>query len=331
DIIREVALTNKYDDEKRMLEILREYVTNMKQAMIADGSTLALSRALAYQNKISAYSEMLKRLPLYQLAADLEEHFEEKKKDLAKKLTTLAKMVFRPENLRVDFTGDRALLPKLFEEVGKLKTLLFTDEVPKEHFVPKPVKRNEGFMEPSQVQYVCRAGNYAKKGLAYSGSLRALKVMMGYEYLWMNVRVRGGAYGCMCGFGSTGESYFVSYRDPQLEGTVEVYKGAADFVRNFEADERTMTKYVIGAIGEIDTPFTPAALAGFSRDCYLGNMTEEDLQKERDELLATTPEKIRELAKHIDAFMDDDCFCVVGNTGKIKENEKMFGEIKNLF
>ncbi|MBQ3905840.1 MAG: insulinase family protein, partial [Lachnospiraceae bacterium] len=157
-----------------------------------------------------------------------------------------------------------------------------------------------------------------------------LKVMMGYEYLWMNVRVRGGAYGCMCGFATTGESYFVSYRDPNIGKTVETYQGAAEFIRNFQADERTMTKYVIGAIGELDTPMTPSAKGSFSKEAYLSGVTQEDLQKERDELLATTPEKIRKLADYVDAFMADDLFVVAGNSGKIKENEKMFGTIENL-
>lgn len=331
EILKEVATTSQYGDEKRLLEILREYCTNTKQAMIADGTLLATAHALAYENKCAAYNEILNRLPLYRLASEIEEHFEEKKKEFTDKLSMLAKMIFRPENLRVDFAADRAQLSALFEEIRKFKESLFTEDVPKGKFVPKLSKKNEGFMVPSQVQYVCRAGNYAKKGLKYDGSLRALKVMMGYEYLWMNVRVRGGAYGCVANFGSTGESFFTSYRDPQLSNTVEVFEGAADFVRNFEADERTMTKYVIGAIGDMDTPMTPSALAGFSKDCYLDGTTEEDLQRERDELLATTPEKIRSLAKYIEAFMEDECFCVVGNTGKIKENEKMFGEIKNLF
>jgi Zn-dependent M16 (insulinase) family peptidase len=76
---------------------------------------------------------------------------------------------------------------------------------------------------------------------------------------------------------------------------------------------------------------TPSAKGSFSKEAWLSGVTEEDLQKERDELLATTPEKIRSLAKYVDAFMEDECFVVAGNSGKIKENEKMFGRIENLF
>ncbi|MBQ1849651.1 MAG: insulinase family protein, partial [Lachnospiraceae bacterium] len=330
ELIREVILTSKYDDEKRLLEILREYKVGTQQSMISAGHSLAATRALSYDNIGTAYLDVLSKLSLYRLASDIEEHFDAKKAELTEKLMTLAKMVFRPENLRFDFTGAREELPSLEAGLDALKAQLFTCDVQKGSFVPKLEKKNEGFMEPSQVNYVCRAGNYRKKGLPYDGSLRALKVMMGYEYLWMNVRVRGGAYGCMCGFATTGESYFVSYRDPNIGKTVETYQGAAEFIRNFQADERTMTKYVIGAIGELDTPMTPSAKGSFSKEAYLSGVTQEDLQKERDELLATTPEKIRKLADYVDAFMADDLFVVAGNSGKIKENEKMFGTIENL-
>lgn len=330
EFLREVMLTSKLEDEKRLLEILREYRTNTQQSMMSAGHSLAVSRALSYDNYPDAYTDVLSKLSLYRLASAVEENFQERKTELIERLTTLSRMIFRAENLEVDYIGARDDLPALEKEIEALKKSLFDGEVTKGRFVPLLEKKNEGLMGPSQVQYVCRAGNFRKKGLPYDGSLIALKVMMGYEYLWMNVRVKNGAYGCMCNFSVSGASYFVSYRDPQLQKTVDVYKGAADFIRNFQADERTMTKYVIGAIGELDVPMTPATLGGFSRRAYVAGLTQEDLQREREELLATTPEKIRSLAKYVEAFMDDDCFVVVGNSNKIKENEKMFGKLETL-
>ena len=71
-------------------------------------------------------------------------------------------------------------------------------------------KKNEGFLDASQVQYVSRAGNFRKEGYAYTGTLRILKVLLSYDYLWMNIRVRGGAYGCMSGFTRKGDAYFTN-------------------------------------------------------------------------------------------------------------------------
>ena len=186
-------------------------------------------------------------------------------------------------------------------------------------------------MSASQVQYVCRAGNYIKKGLPYTGALRVLKVMMGYEYLWLQVRVKGGAYGCMSSFAKTGECYFVSYRDPNLEKTIEVFEHAADFVRNYEVDERTLTQFVIGTISDKDTPLTPQAKGARSLAAYLSNYTLEDEQKERDEILNIDADTLRSLSEYIDAFIGDDYLCVVGNEKRLKENEKLFDHVEMLF
>ena len=144
------------------------------------------------------------------------------------------------------------------------------------------------------------------------------------------MRVKGGAYGCMCSFGKSGDSYFVSYRDPNLGKTLEIYEKAAAAIEEFDADERTMTQYIIGAISDLDMPMNPAAKGLYSLSAYMTGLTVEILQKERDELLAATVEDIRGLAEYIRAFMEEDYLCVVGNANKIKEENKYFMKTENL-
>lgn len=331
EMMREIMLTSDFADGKRLREILAEGKSRMQAQMMSGGHSVAAGRALSYGSVSGALSEELSGVPFYRLAAGLEEHFEERKDNLIEKLQTLAKMIFRPENLMVDFVGEESALEKLCAPVERLKQALYTCEVEKAAYRPVPERKNEGFMTAGQIQYVCRAGNYGKKGLPYTGALKVLKVMMGYEYLWTNVRVKGGAYGCMCSFGRSGESYFVSYRDPNLEKTVEVYEKAADTIADYEADERTMTQYIIGAVSDLDMPLNPAAKGLQGLSAYMTGLSEEFLQRERDELLSATAEDIRGLADYIRAFMEDDFLCVVGNAGKIKSSEKLFMKMENLF
>ena len=168
-------------------------------------------------------------------------------------------------------------------------------------------------------------------GLDYTGALRVLKVIMGYDYLWNQVRVKGGAYGCMCSFSKSGDSYFVSYRDPNLKKTVDVFEQAADYVEAFTQDDRSMTQYIIGAISDLDTPLTPANKALRSLTAYMTKQTEADLQKERDELLAADQAAIRALAGHIRSFVGQNNFCVVGNDEKIKEASELFDTVLDLY
>ena len=132
--------------------------------------------------------------------------------------------------------------------------------------------------------------------LAYTGALRILKVIMSYEYLWTNIRVKGGAYGCMAGFGRGGNSYFVSYRDPHLAGTNRVFEGIPAYVREFTVDDRDMTKYVIGTVNEMDTPLTPSMEGELSLVSWMNNISPEDYQRERDQVLDACQEDIRALA-----------------------------------
>ena len=322
----------KWTDYKRLKELLEEIKSRMQSAMLEAGHTVSALRALSYISSAAASNEQITGVTQYRLVADLVAHFEERKEELAANMNRLVRILFRQENLLVDYTASKEGYEKLPELVAQFKEKLYTGEcdAAKEKYRPVPEKKNEGFLTASQVQYVCRAGNFIEKGLSYTGALKVLRVMMSYDYLWNNVRVKGGAYGCMCSFGKSGESYFVSYRDPNLEKTVAVYEAAADYIENWQGDEEELTQYLIGAISELDTPKTPQEKGTFSLGGYLTGLSEEKLQQERDEILSVNVETIRSLAKHIRAFMSDDCLCVLGREDKIKQADG-FGRKEQLF
>ena len=331
DLVKEIVMHSDYREKKRLQELIAELKSQKQAEMMSGGNSLAAIRALSYFSKTAAISDQVGGLPYYRLLESLEQDSQQMKDTVSDKLEQLCKCIFRPENLIVDYTAEKSSLNDMETLIPAFSEALHTEEIQRQGYEPVPEKKNEGLMSSSQVQYVCRAGNFVKKGLPYTGALRVLKVMMGYDYLWTQIRVKGGAYGCMCGFGKNGESYFVSYRDPNLEKTIDVYEKAADYIKHFEADERTMTQYIIGAVSVLDMPMTPAVKGTYSLSAYMSNYSYEKLQKERDELLATEPETIRGLADYIDAFMQDDCLCVVGKDEKIKENRELFGEVEYLF
>jgi Zn-dependent M16 (insulinase) family peptidase len=191
-------------------------------------------------------------------------------------------------------------------------------------------KKNEGFTTAGQVQYVAQTGSFTEQGFAYPGALAILKTILSYDYLWMNLRVKGGAYGCMSGFKYNGESYFVSYRDPHLHRTLEVYKGIPDYIRSFDADEQEMTRYIIGTMSSKDIPRTPQMQAAISRTAYFGGMKEEDLQKIRDQILGGGADDIRALAPLVEAVLSDHQICVLGAEKAVGEASDVLDEIKGL-
>lgn len=331
DLLREIMLTSKFEDKKRIGEILAEGKSRMQGQMISAGHSVAVNRMLSYVTGTGEMNELLSGVDFYRLVETLLEDYDAQAEELGRKLRTLSEILFRSENLMVDFVGDEEGYAPLPGLIGKLKKELYTCAVPEGTYVPVTVKKNEGFKTAGQVQYVCRGGNFKKQGLEYHGSLKVLKVMLGYDYLWSQIRVKGGAYGCMCNFTKSGDSYFVSYRDPNLDKTVEVYEKTAEYIEGFEADERMLTQYIIGAISELDTPMNPAAKGLFSLSAYMMGITQEDLQRERDELLSTDTHMLRETARFIRAVMEENCLCVVGNGQTIEASKEKFGKVENLF
>lgn len=329
-LVEEILFTSKLNDEKRLKEILGELKSRIQSQLMSAGHQVASGRCGAYYSKSAAIQELISGMPAYRLICDVEADFENKKGEFIEKLQEVSRALFVSNHVMFDFTGteeEYAVFKKVAEDFySKLPKC----ENPNQALEVALSKKNEGFTSASQVQYVCQGGNYLKDQLAYTGALRVLKVIMGYDYLWNNVRVKGGAYGCMCSFSKSGDCYFVSYRDPNLKKTKEVYQQAADYIRNFSQDDRSMTQYIIGAISELDTPLTPSAKALRSLSAYMTNQTEADYQKERDELLATNQDVIRGLAAHIDSVISQEYFCVVGNEEKVKSEAELFDTITEL-
>lgn len=335
ELMKEMLLNIKFDDFKRMAEVAAETKSRAQKGMISAGHSVAVGRALSYISPTTAISEQLSGMDLYRLWEKLTDKEEGRMGELSEKLQQLVHVLFRKENLIVDFTGDEKGYEALPALITELKENLYTDDISSleaaEKYHVELSKKNEGLKTAGQVQYVCRAGSFKDKGLAYNGSLIVLRNMLGSDYLWSNVRVKGGAYGCMCDFGSDGKACFVSYRDPNLEKTIEVYEKCADYVENFEADERTMTQYIIGAISALDAPMSPAAKGAYSLGAYMTGRTFEEVQKTRDELLATDVETFRKTAEYIRAFLSDECLCVVGGAEAIDNAKEIFGKVENLF
>ena len=330
ELILEMLVGTKFNDEKRLRELVNETRSRVEAGMISGGHSVALTRAMSYISKPMARDEEINGIPFLRLLQDNSDNFDSKWQELAGIMTRLSESIFRPENLIVDYTASDEAAEAIKPLIKNLKESLFNSEVKKEYYEPSLTIKNEGFKTAGQVQYVCRAGNFLKRGLPYTGALRVMHTILGYDYLWNNVRVLGGAYGCMNSFNRAGGGYFVSYRDPNLENTIKVYENAAEYIRTMELDDRTILQFIIGTLSDIDIPMTPCTKGEFSLRCLMSNITDDDTQKERDEILGITEDVIHGLGVYIDAIMDDNCLCVVGNAEAIDNASTLFGKIEEL-
>ena len=326
-LMEEMLFTSKLCDEKRLYEIIAELKSRLQVSISSAGHSVASTRAMTYFSKAAAYKDTI---TFYEVLCDLEAHFEERKEALIAKLKELTEAIFTRENLLVSVTCEKEGLSIATAELEKFIPMLFETAKTTKKAEIIPVQKNEGFMDASQVMYVARAGNFRAHGFEYHGALRILKVIMEYDYLWINIRVKGGAYGCMNGYMKNGDAYFVSYRDPNLEKTNGIYDGIPAYIEQFTADERDMTKYIIGTISDMDIPMNPSTKGDRSMAAYLQNISYEEIQKERDQVIHATQEDIRNLKDMIASVLDEKNLCVIGNEETLQAHEDMFDNLKHL-
>lgn len=330
EMMQEILMRSRLDDEKRLKEILMQTRSRLQMRLQSSGHVSAAVRAMSYTSPVSRFKDMTSGIEYYELVCRLTDHFEEEKSGLIRKLQGLAAALFCPQRMLISYTAAREGLTGMDEVIAKFKEGLHEGSPAGNMVCLACEKKNEGFRTASKVQYVATAGNFIDAGKEYTGALQILKVILSYEYLWQNIRVKGGAYGCMSSFNRIGDGYLVSYRDPHLMNTLKVYQGVAEYLRSFQVEERDMTKYIIGTISNIDQPMTPSAKGDRSMALYLNHVSEDMIRKEREEILSAGQEDIRALADIVEAVVEQHKICVIGSEEKLTQEKEVFGQLKEL-
>ena len=329
DLLSEILTETVFTDKKRLLELALQEISEIETSFQRTAQTIVAQRIAADLTPAGRYAyEGI--LPFYRFLKDLTADFDNRFDELAEDLTAISKIVFNRRNLITSVTLPEKDYSTFTEPYKNLVAALNAEVLPAQNYAWRAGNSREGLMNAGQVQYVGKGANFIKSGFKYTGNMQVLATILRYDYFWTRIRVQGGAYGAFANFGSNGSLNFGSYRDPHLKSTVNVFDETADFIRNFAASEREMTKFIIGTMSGIDAPKTPKMKGYAAADAYLRGITKEKRQMRRDEVLATTPAKIRELAEVIDACMKENHLCVFGGEDKLKENAELFTSLTQV-
>lgn len=330
ELMEQMLLTSDFTDTKRLGELVAQIKARLQANLSSSGHLVAAMRSMSSFSSYALYQDELKGIAFYRSICRIEKELSESPKSVSDKLAAIAKKLFARNRMLISFTGNneaygnaKPSLEKVIAGFDKMSAVGNQAEV---HFNTA----KEAFIDASQIQYVAKTGDFICEGYEYTGALRLLRIILSYDYLWINVRVKGGAYGCMNTFLRSGESYFVSYRDPNLSDTLDVYDRIPEYIKSFSPDERDMTKYIIGTFSALDTPMNPEAKGSRSLSAYLEGITYEQIQKERNEILNAQPEDIRRLADLVEAVLKKDSICVIGNENMIKESAWLFENVEKL-
>lgn len=331
ELLGEIIKDTLFDDKKRLLEIIREVKSHIEIMMLNQGHVVASRRVISYFSPAGRFDELTGGISFYKFLSSLEKNYDESVLKIIDNLKKTSGLIFNMSNLLISFTGDDGdygrfteILPSILEKMGNYRAqpVDFNFDLKAE---------NEGLLTQGKVQYNAKGFNFIKLGYSYSGGLQVLRTIEGYDYLWNRIRVQGGAYGAFAGFSRSGNMYFASYRDPNLKQTLDVFNGADKYLRSFDADEREMTKYIIGTISRMDAPLTPSMKGERADSNYISGITAEDIQNERCEVLNTKQEDIKNFAKMVEDTMKENYICVLGNEAEIRKNKELFNKLVDVF
>lgn len=328
-LLGDVTGSSLFTDAARLKELIREIKAGWDTALFRRGQQVVASRLLSYISPVAKYNEV-GQLTYYKFIAALEQDLDAKIQEISRTLARVSQTIFNRANLLVGLTCESEDYKEFRQNLPVLMGKLSTKQYAAVTYNFQHEARNEGLMTSGKVQYVAKGANFRRLGFNYHGSMKVLETILRYDYLWNRIRVQGGAYGAFAQFDRSGNVVFGSYRDPNLAETIKVYDETVDYLSNFTAEtvsEREMTKYIIGTMSSMDTPLTPQMKGERADAAYIRNISQADLQQERDEILATKQPDIQKLARLVDAVMKTNTLCVMGGEQIIKANKELFGEL----
>lgn len=310
-IPREVWAQSIFEDTDRMRDVLTQLKIGMEQTFITAGHQAALGRALSYVSPAAVISEQLGGVDFYRFLRDLLDHFDERTGELCDKLRELQQRIFTSTGTVASFTGSDEDYARYWAAAGTLGLAPRTAPA-KELYVPMPENKHEAFVIPSDVCYLGQSTDPRALGIATDGSWGVAANALSYGYLWNEIRVKGGAYGCGFRAAADRQLAFYTYRDPAIDPSIDRIAGAGAWLGELDTDRDTFEGYIVSTVSSNDAPVKPYALTKRLNGAYFSKRTPGYREQLRSEMLATTPERLRELGSDVAQVAEKAPRCVFG-------------------
>ena len=327
-LINEVVQKADYSDDSRLTELVQESKAIWDNEAFRRGNSIVSQRVMAQVSAVGKFRDN-GNLGYYQKISELASN-PAALPLLPEKLAEVARKIFRANNVDIMFVGEEGEL-EAFENLMKpLVETWDTTELSNDVLQITRLSGNDGIVTAGKVQYVAQGGNFIDHGFKHVGPMSVLETILRYEYLWIRIRVQGGAYGAFANFYDDGNMIFCSYRDPNLLETLDVYKELPQYLRDFTLTDREMRKYIIGTMSSLDLPMTPALRGPRAMGMYFSGAKLEDKVEFRKQVIACKPEDIVALADVVESVLNDNHICTMGNEQKIKDAGNVFDNIVSL-
>ena len=330
DLLSEIVNTTLFDDMERLQTLLSRHQSQLDASIKRAGNRYTATRLASYYSNQGMFKELTEGLSYYWFITDISKPGDIDFQSLIIKLKRVVSLLFSRNNIVATVTCGNKNKVGINYGFARLIQSLNEGKPAYNRWNFNLIKKNEGIATASSVQYVMMGYNFKRLGYKWDGKMRVLNQVLSTDWLQTRIRVIGGAYGGYCTVNPAGFFTFNSYRDPNLKETLQNYRKTYEYLENFEADKQAMTRYIIGAISSMDHPLTPSQKGDQAFNHYFSKRTVEDLQRDRDDVLATTAEDIRNYSTMIRDIIGQNFLCVYGNEDKINSEKDLFMALLTL-
>ncbi|MFC1868090.1 insulinase family protein [Thermodesulfobacteriota bacterium] len=319
DILRDVLLTVRLDNRERFKQILLEAKAREEQKLIPSGHQIVNQRLRAHFSEADWAAEQISGLSYLFFLRKLVKKVDEDWKGVLTDLHEIHRLLVNRGNMLLNATLSEDGWSRFQPQVAEFLDAMPASEENVSIWSPEETPGFEGMTIPSQVNYVGKGANLYTSGYSFHGSAHVICRFLRNSYLWDRVRVQGGAYGAFCLFDRlSGTLTFVSYRDPNLIQTLDVFDQSARFLRDIELNADELTKGIIGSIGDLDDYKLPDAKGYTSMARHLSGVTDDDLQHIREDILSTTAADFKAFADVLESVKNDGLVKVLGSQAAIR-------------
>ena len=317
-------------DADRVRDVLTQIRIGLEQGFINNGHSAALGRAMSYSSPSAVVREQLSGVDFYLFLRDLLEHFDERLDGLRAKLAELADRIFVADGCMASFTGSDEDFDAYWDAAGDLGLGAGDSAGSGTLVVPEPRDRHEAFVIPSDICFAARACDPRRLGIDVTGAWAVAANALSYDYLWNEIRVKGGAYGC--GFRAAGErqTAFYTYRDPAVDPSIERMERAGAWLGNFEPDEAAFEGFIVSCVSGMDAPVKPYALTKRRNTTYLAGLDPHAREERRAQMLAATPAELRSFGADVTRIAAESPTCVFGGRDVIAKSNAGFNIVDLL-
>ncbi len=326
-IMHDILLTVKFDNRDRFRQMVLEDKASQESNLIPSGHGVINGRLRAHFNTADWVSEVVGGVSNLFFVRQLADEIEKDWAGVLQKLEAIRKILLNRNSMLCNLTLDAQNRENFQPKLDAFVQTIPAQTISAQEWQAEELPKNEGLTIPAQVNYVGKGANLYALGYKYHGSIAVISNLLRSTWLWERVRVQGGAYGGFCMFSrQSGVFTFLSYRDPNLTDTLNIYDQSAQFLRDIDLSQSELTKAIIGVIGSIDAYQLPDAKGYSSLSRYLINYTDEERQRVREEILSTTVSDIKAFADVLDAVKDHGEVVVLGAADGISAANEARGD-----